>query len=230
MTPLSKIKHTLATLHGPWPRFVEKVLETPDALSAAAHWAGLCEQQASRQLQKNLKGQASAPPRLKILTDIRPVEIHWGTMATPFGPGLLAHTENEAIVALSLCASPEAFEEKLRRLWRGVPLKRWRSTPDRHDLFPPRKTTTLLLTGTPFQQDIWKELARVPRGAAMTYGELATRANHPGAIRAVGSAMAANRIGYLLPCHRIVRQGGHIGDFAWGPEAKRLMLLWDALH
>lgn len=65
----------------------------------------------------------------------------------------------------------------------------------------------------------------VARGEVITYGELAARAGSPGASRAAGSAMAANPLPLVIPCHRVVRADGGIGAYsAGGSEAKRRML------
>lgn len=65
----------------------------------------------------------------------------------------------------------------------------------------------------------------VHRGEVITYGELAARAGSPGAARAAGSAMAANPLPLVIPCHRVVAAGGRVGQYsAGGPGAKRHML------
>lgn len=64
----------------------------------------------------------------------------------------------------------------------------------------------------------------VPFGLTIGYGELATRAGHPGAARAVGQAMARNPVPIVIPCHRVVGSGGVLGGFGWGLDAKRWLL------
>jgi O-6-methylguanine DNA methyltransferase len=63
----------------------------------------------------------------------------------------------------------------------------------------------------------------IPRGATATYGQVAERAGHPGAARAVGRAMTANPFAILVPCHRVVSKGG-LGGYAWGKEMKEKLL------
>lgn len=77
---------------------------------------------------------------------------------------------------------------------------------------------------TPFQKDIYKALAAIPKGSTISYGELAEIAGHKGAARAAGSAMNKNRFMIVLPCHRVVASGYKIGGFASGLENKRLLL------
>ena len=76
------------------------------------------------------------------------------------------------------------------------------------------------LRGTAFQQRVWKELTRVPRGETMTYGELARRIGAPGATRAVGTACGANPVAVVVPCHRVLRGDGALGGLPVGRGAE----------
>jgi methylated-DNA-[protein]-cysteine S-methyltransferase len=78
--------------------------------------------------------------------------------------------------------------------------------------------------GTPFQQRVWAELARIPAGTTITYGELAARAGHAGAARAVGAAVGRNPISIVVPCHRVVAADGHLGGYAGGSARKAYLL------
>ena len=80
------------------------------------------------------------------------------------------------------------------------------------------------LRGTAFQQRVWRELTRIPRGETVTYGELARRIGAPGATRAVGAACGANPVAMLVPCHRVLRGDGEVGGYRWGVERKRALL------
>ncbi len=78
--------------------------------------------------------------------------------------------------------------------------------------------------GTPFQRRVWDELTRIPWGATVTYGELAARAGHPGAARAVGAAVGRNPISIVVPCHRVVGADGTLTGYAGGVERKATLL------
>jgi methylated-DNA-[protein]-cysteine S-methyltransferase len=78
--------------------------------------------------------------------------------------------------------------------------------------------------GTPFQRRVWDELARIPRGTTVTYGELATRAGHPGVARAVGAAVGRNPISIVVPCHRVVGADGKLTGYAGGVGRKASLL------
>lgn len=80
------------------------------------------------------------------------------------------------------------------------------------------------MQGTLFQKRIWKAMLTVPFGETISYSELASRAGHPQAIRAAGSACGANSLPIIIPCHRITRTDGSIGSFALGVAAKQKLL------
>ncbi len=86
----------------------------------------------------------------------------------------------------------------------------------------------LLLRGTPFQLKVWEALMQIPEGAVLTYADLATRIGKPGAARAVAGAVARNPVSWLIPCHRVIRNGGSISGYRWHPDKKRLILAWEA--
>lgn len=80
------------------------------------------------------------------------------------------------------------------------------------------------LEGTPFQLEVWEALMGVPCGSVVTYSELASGIQRPRAVRAVASACAANRLGLIVPCHRVVRSDGSLGGYRWGEQLKRDIL------
>ncbi len=82
----------------------------------------------------------------------------------------------------------------------------------------------LALMGSPFQLKVWQALLEVPEGQVVTYKRLAQAAGHPEAVRAVGTAMGANPIGYLIPCHRVIKSTGAIGEYRWGADRKTILL------
>lgn len=89
---------------------------------------------------------------------------------------------------------------------------------------PVAHTLPLDVRGTAFQQRVWQELGRIPRGATITYAELALRLGAPTAVRAVGTACGANPVALVIPCHRVVRADGGLGGYAWGIERKARIL------
>ena len=80
-----------------------------------------------------------------------------------------------------------------------------------------------LSSGTPFQISVWRELLKIPYGRVKTYGEIAEKIGNSRAARAVGSAVGANPISIIVPCHRVVATNG-LGGYSCGIEIKRKLL------
>jgi methylated-DNA-[protein]-cysteine S-methyltransferase len=78
--------------------------------------------------------------------------------------------------------------------------------------------------GTPFQLEVWEELARIPYGVTISYADLATRIGRPRAMRAVGAANGRNPLPIIVPCHRVIGRDGSLTGFSGGVEIKRLLL------
>jgi AraC family transcriptional regulator of adaptative response/methylated-DNA-[protein]-cysteine methyltransferase len=85
----------------------------------------------------------------------------------------------------------------------------------------------LLVHGTAFQVRVWQALLKIPSGTLVSYGRLAAAINQPSAARAVGSAVGQNSLAYLIPCHRVIRETGIIGDYRWGAVRKRALVVWE---
>lgn len=78
--------------------------------------------------------------------------------------------------------------------------------------------------GTPFQQQVWTALRRIPIGTTMVYGQLAAMVGRPDASRAVGAANGANPVALIVPCHRVIGANGDLTGYAGGIERKRWLL------
>ena len=91
----------------------------------------------------------------------------------------------------------------------------------------PRPDLPLEVRGTAFQIRVWRFLLGLGRGEAVTYGEVARGVGAPRAVRAAASACAANTIGVLIPCHRVLRSDGGLGGYRWGLERKQVLLDMD---
>ncbi len=84
------------------------------------------------------------------------------------------------------------------------------------------------LRGTPFQEAVWRQLLRVPRGTTCTYGDIARRLGTPAAGRAVGAAVGRNPVSIIVPCHRIVGSNGALTGYAGGLDRKTALLMLEA--
>lgn len=78
--------------------------------------------------------------------------------------------------------------------------------------------------GTPFQQNVWKELQNIPYGETRSYEDIAVSIGNKKAVRAVGQANNRNPIMIIVPCHRVINKNGNIGGFSCGVEAKKYLL------
>ena len=163
--------------------------------------------------------------------------IQYGFHATPFGECLLAITER-GICGLTFVGQPgrEAELEALRGRWPAAELvENEAATAAVADkIFAPdhgrEDAVRLLLAGTNFQIKVWEALLRIPPGSVSTYEDVAQWVGQPSAARAVGGAVGANAIAYLIPCHRVIRKSGVIQDYRWGSTRKKAILGWEASH
>lgn len=78
--------------------------------------------------------------------------------------------------------------------------------------------------GGPFMQRAWLAMRAIPAGKALTYAQLAAGAGNERAVRAAGTACSANLVAPFVPCHRVIRTGGHIGNYGFGVELKQRLL------
>ncbi len=86
----------------------------------------------------------------------------------------------------------------------------------------------LHLKGTDFQIKVWETLLKVPAGGFTSYGDLAANAGYEGASRAVGTAVGNNPVAFLIPCHRVIKSTGEIGQYHWGAVRKNAIIGWEA--
>lgn len=156
------------------------------------------------------------------------LKIRWGISESPFGKLFLAESAM-GITHLSFFEGDEVESlEVLREDWPKAELERDDEFTAKmaKRIFSGKAVDELRLhvKGTPFQEKVWQALREIPPGEVSTYGKIAAGLGMPGASRAVGSAVGANRISYLIPCHRVIRTDGGLGGFRWGTDLKRAML------
>jgi len=86
----------------------------------------------------------------------------------------------------------------------------------------------LHLKATDFQLKVWEALLKIPMGKLTTYANIARDINSPNASRAVGTAIGRNPVGFLIPCHRVIKSNGIPGGYMWGPTRKSAIIGWEA--
>ena len=164
------------------------------------------------------------------------LRIRYGIHATPFGQALIAATDRDVCSLHFLDAIDEQTAEQILRLeWAKAEIIRdQQATQPLHSLifnptvFRNQQPLTLLVKGTNFQIQVWRALLSVPFGGITTYQTVANLIDRPTASRAVGNAIGSNPIGYLIPCHRVIRESGELGGYRWGVERKTAILGWEA--
>lgn len=161
------------------------------------------------------------------------VTITYGMACTPFGAALIGWN-SRGICYLAFC--DDDGEMKRRALASQWPAATLLSNDDEASnlaeaIFSSvagRGKLHLLLRGTNFQIKVWEALLNIGSSRLVTYGRLARLSGSPNAQRAVGSALAANNIGFLIPCHRVIRCDGDIGSYRWGANRKAAIQVWEA--
>lgn len=157
-----------------------------------------------------------------------------GFAVTPFGRALAA----ESPVGLCHLAFLEPWGEAeawrdFQKRWPGAHVERCDSTASAwvgkiFDADQASGTTFRLhVPGTQFQLAVWRALLAIPFGETTTYGRLAETIGHRSASRATGTAVGRNPVAWLIPCHRVIRRDGVLGQYRWGPERKLAMLAWE---
>ena len=159
--------------------------------------------------------------------------IGYGFAPSPFGECLILWTQR------GVCGL--GFVEQAGRAVCLADLQsRWRDAAFHEDAAQARKLAAqafapaerrsrpgLVLYGSPFQVKVWEALLKVPEGALVSYDMLAQAIGKPGAARAVGGAVGANPLAFLIPCHRAIRKSGAIGDYHWGRARKLALIGWE---
>jgi AraC family transcriptional regulator of adaptative response/methylated-DNA-[protein]-cysteine methyltransferase len=162
------------------------------------------------------------------------ITIHYGIHETSFGECLIAITERgitdfrfleEETKPLIIKELQQDFE-KAKLIFDNNFTK-----PFIEQIFYETTNTTepitLLLRGTNFQIKVWEALLKIPFGQMVSYETIANAIGKPTAQRAVGTAIGSNRLGYIIPCHRVLQKVGGIGGYRWGTTRKKAILGWE---
>ena len=157
--------------------------------------------------------------------------IQYGFHPSPFGEVAVATTER-GIVALNFLTqnNPDEALSTVRKTWANADFVQddnatgaivsqafGPAPPSGHG---PSKPLKVLVRGTGFQVKVWQALIALPSGTVCSYQDLAMRVNEPTASRAVANAVANNLVGYLIPCHRVIRKNGGLGGYRLGHRPK----------
>ena len=204
----------------------KKVLAQSRSVLDAAYDAGLSGPGRLHDLFVNV--EAMTPGEYKHRG--RGLTIRYGEHPSPFGQCLVLRTAR-GVCGLAF-TTPERCDEALADLARGFEAAAFIEDPGAtagiarriFDAAAGGDGIGLHLRGTPFQIKVWRALLAIPPGSVTSYGDLARRIGMPGASRAVGAAVASNPVAWIIPCHRVIRASGVLGEYRWGKGHKLAML------
>ncbi|MBL7857993.1 MAG: methylated-DNA--[protein]-cysteine S-methyltransferase [Cyclobacteriaceae bacterium] len=212
--------------------FLKDKLQQSRNLLEAAEAAGLSSQSRVYDLFTTL--EAVTPQEYK--QHGSGIRIDYGVHETPFGDCLLGVT-SRGICWMSFIRTDEdpiVELEKMKAHWYGAVFH-----PDQEiakhfiqQIFPSveniaNKKLHLFVKGTNFQIKVWEALLKIPMGGVRTYQDVATAIQNPRAVQAVGSAVGSNHIAYLIPCHRVIRKDGILGEYRWTSTRKKSIIGWE---
>lgn len=161
------------------------------------------------------------------------LKIYYGNHESPFGNMIIGITDKGICNLLfSNSESKSEARNQLQAYWDNAQLIH---APDKtmpvatkignHNTVTQK--LNLHLGGTNFQIKVWQALLQIPFGSVSNYGKIANAIDSQGASRAVGSAVGKNPVALLIPCHRVIKSTGVIGEYHWGAERKKAILAWE---
>jgi AraC family transcriptional regulator, regulatory protein of adaptative response / methylated-DNA-[protein]-cysteine methyltransferase len=160
------------------------------------------------------------------------MEIGYGYGDTPYGKAFLAWTTRGICQLAFVMDNAHHEAAQLQRQWPAATLRE--DNTDAHtrlnhifngDVQPDTASLPLLVKGTAFQLAVWRALLNIPAGHVASYQQIARSIGKPSAVRAVGTAIGANPVAWLIPCHRVIQNSGGPGGYRWGLERKLAMCI-----
>lgn len=154
------------------------------------------------------------------------ITIHYGQADTPFGAALVLMSDRGLCGLEFIRDDFAALLDAAKQRW---PLSNFKKDQNRAKEMASRfflegQAVPILMKGTPWQLQVWSALLRIPPGVITSYGQIAEQVCTRKASRAVGTAVAANHIGYVVPCHRVLRATGLFKRYRWGAPRRWAML------
>jgi AraC family transcriptional regulator, regulatory protein of adaptative response / methylated-DNA-[protein]-cysteine methyltransferase len=214
--------------------FLKEKLQESKSLIEAADAAGLSSQSRVYDLFTTL--EAVTPQEYK--QKGAGIRIDYGFHETTFGLCLMGITER-GICWLSFLSSdedPRHALEQMKTHWHNSTFHEnaQLTLAFTEKIFPglqnsggKKEPLHLFVKGTNFQIKVWEALLRIPTGGVTTYQEIARSIKNPNALQAVGSAVGSNHVAYLIPCHRVIRKDGVLGEYRWSAVRKKSIIGWE---
>jgi AraC family transcriptional regulator of adaptative response/methylated-DNA-[protein]-cysteine methyltransferase len=235
--------HHFARMFRRWAGISPKQFMQRLTLQAARESLGRHESVLQAALDAGLSGPGRLHDLFVTLEAVTPGEyksrgsglaVRHGTAATPFGPATIAVTARGiGFVGFEMQGGDVPGWDDYRQSWRDAKFVEDRSAAaavaariwgagSRAD-----QPLRLWVHGSNFQIQVWQALLRGARDLTVNYAGVAAGIGRPAAARAVGGAVGANPVAWLIPCHHVLRASGALGGYRWGVERKRTMLAWE---
>jgi AraC family transcriptional regulator, regulatory protein of adaptative response / methylated-DNA-[protein]-cysteine methyltransferase len=208
-------------------RAVSDALRDEPSVMDAAHAVGLSGGGRLHDLTVTL--HAMTPGEIRAMGE--GVVIRHGTADTPFGSAFLAETPR-GLCRLAF-VEPGAEREELMQLHAQFPRAKLQRDDARAAALVEliwgggAARLPLAVCGTNFQVQVWRALLELKPGATVSYSALARRIGMEKGARAVGNAVGANPVAWVIPCHRVLREGGKLGGYRWGTARKQMIRRWE---
>ncbi|HTH56535.1 MAG TPA: methylated-DNA--[protein]-cysteine S-methyltransferase [Cyclobacteriaceae bacterium] len=207
----------------------EKLTETKNLIDAAEA-AGLSSQSRVYDLFTTL--EAVTPQEYKLRGE--GIRIYYGFHETVFGLCLIGVTDR-GICWLSFLQAdeePRLELEKMKSHWHNSVFREEASLTEKSidQIFNQgnsKERLHVFVKGTNFQVKVWEALLRIPMGSVTTYQNIAHKIQSPKAMQAVGSAVGSNHVAFLIPCHRVIRKDGVLGEYRWSATRKKSIIGWE---
>ena len=164
------------------------------------------------------------------------LDLVWGVSPTPMGLALLVESAR-GILRVEIFDDERSSMGRLQSSFRIASLRRddRRAQALAVQIFGDERdrgsagALSLHMQGSEFDHRVWRALVAKDCADLLSYGQLAKLLGEPRAARAVGSAVGRNRLGWIIPCHHILRADGGLGGYHWGVDRKRALLVWESL-
>lgn len=211
--------------------YLKSKIKESSNLVELAEAAGLSSQSRVYDLFTGI--EAVTPQEFK--SEGKGLDISYGFHSTPFGECFIAITER-GICGMAFVDDNSRNEQliMLAKKWHFAQIRENTEVTSKYvgQIFQPNLSSLeklpLLVQGTNFQLKVWEALLSIPQGAVTTYQQIAESIGNPKAVRAVGTAVGDNPIAYLIPCHRVIRKEGILGEYRWGSTRKKALVGWEA--
>jgi AraC family transcriptional regulator, regulatory protein of adaptative response / methylated-DNA-[protein]-cysteine methyltransferase len=161
------------------------------------------------------------------------LQINYSYAESPFGDIFIASTD-KGICFLSFTDNEQESFRQLKSLFPNASFRSFFDLLQQNALYIFTQDWARLdeiklhIKGTSFQLKVWEALLKIPLGSLTTYSSLAQHIQNPNASRAVGTAIGSNPVAYLIPCHRVIKNTGIVGEYHWGSLRKKAIIGWES--